>query len=94
MLSLAMRSASRVWKASRKAALKIGQVDGGLPEASWARHQALAASLRKDSAWRTACAVSRGSQEGEVKCHLVQPLGCCATAAVTWNPVWLGWLGW
>ena len=62
MLSLAMRSASRVWKASRKAALNVVQVVGGLPEASWVRHQVLAAPMRKDTAWGTACAVPRSPE--------------------------------
>ena len=35
------------------------QVVGGLPEASWARHQVLAAPMRKETAWGTTCAVSR-----------------------------------
>ena len=34
------------------------------------------------------------SQESEVECHLVQPVGCCATAAVSLELVWHGWLGW
>ena len=34
------------------------------------------------------------SQDGEVECHLVQPVGCCTSAAVSLELLWLGWLGW
>ena len=33
------------------------------------------------------------SQDGEVECHLVQPVGCCTTAAVSLTFLWHGWLG-
>ena len=35
----------------------------------------------------------QNSQDGEVECHLVQPVGCCTTVAVSLELVWLGWLG-
>ena len=34
------------------------------------------------------------SQDGEVECYLVQPVGCCTTAAVSLELLWRGWLGW
>ena len=79
--------------------LKEGSLEG-CPGGWWASRSFLGTPPGSGSSHEEGDGVGDGmrgvqeSQDGEVECHLVQPVGCCTTAAVSLELLWLGWLGW